>query len=178
MFAVMGPTPIIFFGPELERIRINGDRSPVRFLIYRRASACCSPFEPDFSVRAVAYEKTSSLLSIRSLKQFWNAITLELRASLLVRGLRFRFLLMFVWFCMVCTKLYQISTVLRLHDHISTTTIKQYRTTITKTVPYYNYPSRVETVQCIRRYYCPFFLPAPRSNPCRARAVLHTRYTL
>ena len=55
-----------------------------------------------------------------------------------------------------------------------------------KTVPYYNYlnstvlhySSRVETVQYIRRYYCPFFLPAPRSNSCRARAVLHTRYPI
>ena len=35
------PHRLFFFGPELERIRINGDISPVRFLIYRRASACC-----------------------------------------------------------------------------------------------------------------------------------------
>ena len=43
------------------------------------------------SVRAIAYEKSSSLLSIGSLEQFWNAITLELRASLLAGGLHFRF---------------------------------------------------------------------------------------
>ena len=31
LFAVMGPTPITFFGSELERNRINWDRSPVPF---------------------------------------------------------------------------------------------------------------------------------------------------
>ena len=42
LFAFMGPTLIICFGPELERNRINWDRSPVPcFFIYRRASACC-----------------------------------------------------------------------------------------------------------------------------------------
>ena len=57
-----------------------------------------------FFVRAIAYGKASSLPSIGSLEQFWNVITLELRASLLAGGRRFRFF-MFVWFCMVCTKL-------------------------------------------------------------------------
>ena len=44
--------------------------------------------------------------------------------------------------------------------------LKQYHITITKTVPYYNHTSRVETVQYIRRYYCPFFLPAAREPYC------------
>ena len=46
-----------------------------------------------FSVRSIAYEKASSLLSIASLEQFLNAITLELRASLLAGGLHFRLFL-------------------------------------------------------------------------------------
>ena len=33
LFAFMGPTPIIFFGPEPERNRINWDRSPVPFFL-------------------------------------------------------------------------------------------------------------------------------------------------
>ena len=62
-----------FFLPTAER-RLTADRS---------IQICF--------VRAIAYEKASSLLSIGSLEQFWNAITLELRASLLAGGLHFRF---------------------------------------------------------------------------------------
>ena len=45
-----------------------------------------------------------------------------------------------------------------------------------KTVLYYNYPPRVETLQYIRRYYCPFFLPALRSpllarDPCSTQVA-------
>ena len=72
------------------------------FCIYRRASACCRPFEPDLSVRAIAYEKASSLLSVGSLEQFWNAITLELRASWLAGGLHF----LFFYGCLVLHGLY------------------------------------------------------------------------
>ena len=86
-----------------------------------------------------------------------SSITLELRARLPAGGLRFHFFLC----CLV------------VHDLYRTTTIQK---TPFKTVLYYNYPPRVETVQYIRRYYCPFFLPAPRSNPCLARSVPYARY--
>ena len=45
------------------------------------------------------------LLSIGSLKQFWNVITLELRASFSGRRSSLPFFLMVVWFHMACTKL-------------------------------------------------------------------------
>ena len=85
------------------------------------------------------------LLSVGPLEQFLNAITLELRASLLAGGLRFHFFLC----CLVVHGLYR------------TTTIQK---SPFKTVLSYNYPPRVEIVQYIRRYYCPFFLPALRST--------------
>ena len=46
MFA-FGPTPIIFFGPKLERIRINADRSPVRFFRTPSRSSYERAFEPE-----------------------------------------------------------------------------------------------------------------------------------
>ena len=74
----------LFFLPTAER-RLTADRS-IQI----------------FSVRAIVYEKASSLLSIGSLEQFWNPITLELRASLLARGFHFRFF----YVCLVLHGLY------------------------------------------------------------------------
>ena len=48
-----------------------------------------------------------------------------------------------------------------VHGLYRTTTIQK---TPLKTVLYYNYPPRVETVQYIHCYYCLFFLPALRST--------------
>ena len=90
-FTFMGKRIDYFFGPELERNRINGDQIFVRVIAHERHFRC----------RASAH---SSI--------FWNAITLELRASLLAGNLCFRFLF---WFCMVLYHV-EISTVLLLPD--------------------------------------------------------------
>ena len=86
------PHRFFFWGRSSNGIAHGRHLSP-SFYIYRRASACCRPFEADFS----------SLLSVGAHEQFLNAITLELRASLLAGGLRFHFFFYVVWSCMVCT---------------------------------------------------------------------------
>ena len=100
LFAFMRTTSICFWAGARTESHM-GDMS--RLFIYHRASAYGRPFEPDFSVRVIAYDKVSLSPSIGSLEQFWNTITLELRASLPAGSLRFHFFNI-VWSCMVCTK--------------------------------------------------------------------------
>ena len=62
-----------------------------------------------------------------------------------------------------------------VHGLYRTTTIQK---TPLKTVLYYNYPPRVETVQYIHRYHCLFFPACLAKHPFCARSALPTRYAL
>ena len=68
-----------------------GDISRLLFISTAEHRLAADRSKQFFSVRAIAYERASSLLSVGALEQFLNAITLELRASLLAGGLRFHF---------------------------------------------------------------------------------------
>ena len=98
--------------PCVQSVRLHGKTH--RLFFSGRSSNGTASMGNRFSVRVIAHERNFGCRASAYSSNFWNAITLELRARLLAGDLRFRFFLF--WFCMV---LYQvkISTVLLLPDH-------------------------------------------------------------